>query len=312
MKDDYRKISWRRSDFERRFGFEGGRYTKVGALSSGIFGVVATVAFYGALSVAPASHFKEMFTDRGWTNYAVVFLGFWTFFILLIKTFKIRLQRQPLGLSILPKDDNFTLTVETVDEVANIIARNAESPKDFLVYRRIVLTLANLRNFGQVADVDAIFRSQAEQDENVSETTYSLITGFLWAIPILGFIGTVLGLSAAIGNFAGVLTASSDIAELTPALKDVTAGLATAFETTLVALAVALALQLFNTFVHKSEEELLDACADFCTANIVTKLRVKKTREKVRASRAATAQGDRAAADSVEELDEESEDADES
>ena len=60
-----------------------------------------------------------------------------------------------------------------------------------------------------------------------------------------------------------------------------TAGLSTAFETTLVALAVALTLQLFSTFVRKSEEELLDACSEFCTVNIVTKLRVRERVEPI-------------------------------
>ena len=75
------------------------------------------------------------------------------------------------------------------------------------------------------------------------------------------------------------MTASSDVSELTPALKDVTAGLSTAFETTLVALAVALALQLLTTFVRKSEEELLDACSEYCTTNVVLKLRVRERME---------------------------------
>ena len=37
------------------------------------------------------------------------------------------------------------------------------------------------------------------------ETSYSVINAFVWAIPVLGFIGTVLGLSQAIGQFGGVL-----------------------------------------------------------------------------------------------------------
>ncbi len=269
------KLSWRRDDFERLFGFEGGRYLKVGAIPSCLMGAICSVAFYVVLLYLPNGPFKEMFTNRGWTQYAVVALGFWTFFLLWIKTRKIKLQRKPLKLPILPNDPDFVLTVKTVDAITNQIALNADSPKDFIVYRRIIQTLSNLRNIGQVSDVDALFRSQAEQDENATETTYSLISGFLWAIPILGFIGTVVGLSSAIGNFTSVLNASADISELTPALKDVTAGLSTAFETTLVALSVALALQLFSTFVRKSEEELLDEISDFCSVNIVSKIRVE-------------------------------------
>jgi len=268
------KISWLRDDFERRLAFRGERYLKVGALSSGLLACCASLLFYSAVFIAPACAAKATFTERGFIPYPIVFLGFWTFFLLWIKTRKIKLQRKPLRLAILPDAPNFTLTVATVDEVTRKISENAESPKDFLLYRRVMQTLAHLRNLGQVSEADALFRSQAERDENLSDTSYALINGFLWAIPILGFIGTVLGLSSAIASFSDVLAASGDAAELKPALKQVTAGLSTAFETTFLALAVALALQIFATFVRKSEEELLDDISDFCATNVVLKLRV--------------------------------------
>ncbi len=276
VKNNKRKLSWERDDFERRLGFNGGRYMKVGALSSGVIAGVFSVVFYATLLYAPSCAFKSALMERGWTPYAVVFLGLWTFDLLWIKTRKIKLQRQALLEPILPDDPNFVLTVKTVDAVALKIAEIADNPKSFLLYRRILQTLSNLRNLGRVSDVDALFRSQAEQDDNTTESSYALVSGFLWAIPILGFIGTVVGLSSAIGNFTGVLTSSSDVSELTPALKEVTAGLSTAFETTLVALCVALCLQLYSTFVRKSEEEFLDDCAEFCAVNIVAKLRLEK------------------------------------
>ena len=276
IKNNKRKLSWERDDFERLLGFTGGRYMKVGALSSGVVAGFFSVVFYATLLYVPSCAFRSALMERGWTPYAVVFLGFWTFFILWIKTRKIKLQRQALAASILPDDPEFVLTVKTVDAVALKITEIADNPKSFLLYRRVLQTLSNLRNLGRVSDVDALFRSQAEQDDNTTESSYALVSGFLWAIPILGFIGTVVGLSSAIGNFTGVLTSSSDVSELTPALKEVTAGLSTAFETTLVALCVALCLQLYSTFVRKSEEEFLDDCAEFCAVNIVAKLRLEK------------------------------------
>ncbi|MDO5309623.1 MAG: MotA/TolQ/ExbB proton channel family protein [Planctomycetia bacterium] len=273
----FKRLAWRHDDFERRFGFVGARYTKVGVLSSCIFATVSTVLFYVIVSFTPTCSFKNMFTQRGQTPYCVVLLGFWCFWILWIKTRKIKEQRKPLERPITPTNVDFELTVSTVDDVIATIEAAAESPKDYILYRRIIQTLSNMRNIGQISDVDALFRSQAEQDENTMESSYSLVNGFLWAIPILGFIGTVMGLSSAIGHFAAVLTASSDVSELTPALKDVTAGLSTAFETTFVALVVALFLQLYSTFVKKMDEELLDDCSEFCTSNVVMKIRVENS-----------------------------------
>lgn len=267
-------LSWLHSDIERRFGFRGEHYTRVNTFFAGLLAVLATILFYGTLRFIPEHHFTAMFTERGITPYPIVLFGFWTLFLLQIKKSKIRLQRKPLALSILPPDRSFVLTPTTAEAVLKRIAQNAETPKDFLLYRRILLTLLNLKNLGRVADVDNILRSQADRDNDAMETSYTIANGFLWAIPILGFIGTVLGLSDAIGSFGGVLSADADMSSLIPTLKNVTGGLSTAFETTLIALVIALALQLYSVTIRKQEEEFLDECGEYCSINIVSRLRI--------------------------------------
>jgi hypothetical protein len=37
---------------------------------------------------------------------------------------------------------------------------------------------------------------QAERDQAVVESSFTMLRVFIWAIPILGFIGTVLGIGA--------------------------------------------------------------------------------------------------------------------
>jgi len=127
---------------------------------------------------------------------------------------------------------------------------------------------------GQIGDVDDVLKSHANYDENVMESSYTLIKGLIWAIPVLGFIGTVQGLSTAIGGFGKVLSSGADTSELTPALQGVTGGLATAFETTYVALIAALIIQLILTAVRKHEEEMLDSFQEYCQRHIVGRLRL--------------------------------------
>jgi hypothetical protein len=71
-----------------------------------------------------------------------------------------------------------------------------------------------------------------------------------------------------------VLGESTDFSKLKPALQEVTGGLAVAFETTLVALVAAVIIQLLLTFVRKAEEELLDACKEYCQRYIVGRIRL--------------------------------------
>ena len=72
---------------------------------------------------------------------------------------------------------------------------------------------------------------QSTIDANNVASSYTLLKVFIWALPILGFIGTVIGISAAVAGLAGSLENASDISAIKGALNDVFAGLGTAFDT---------------------------------------------------------------------------------
>ncbi len=166
------------------------------------------------------------------------------------------------------------LSPNTVDQVLQRIQDTVEQPKHWLLFNRVVGTLSNLKNIGNISDVSNVLQSYNTQDNESVETSYTLLNGFLWAIPVLGFIGTVEGLSRAIGTFGSVLAAGADTSELTSSLQVVTGGLATAFETTLIALILALFLQLATTSMKKREDELLLDCSEYCQKNIIAHLRM--------------------------------------
>ena len=119
----------------------------------------------------------------------------------------------------------------------------------------------------------------AENDANLVESSYTLTKGLIWAIPVLGFIGTVLGLSQAVGGFGSVVSSGADLETLKEALGGVTSGLGIAFETTLIALVAALIVQLLMTLLMRKEEEFLDACATYCYANVTSKLKIFDEKE---------------------------------
>lgn len=271
-------LDWGRCDIEQRLLVPGGRYTKVNGILSGILALVLTAGFYGLLATPwlRGTTFSAIFTQRGPTQHATVLFFFWCVVILAVKWMKLRFQRRALELRVIPDEAGFTLSTATVDRVLHRIHESVDDPRNFILFNRLVVALANLRNIGHVGDVDNILRSQAAQDEAVIDTSYSLLQGFVWAIPVLGFIGTVLGLSEAIGQFSGVLGASQDIGQISSALKGVTAGLATAFDTTLVALVAALVVQLMMTSMRKSEEEFLDSAMDYGLRNVVGRLRIAR------------------------------------
>ena len=267
-------LSWYRSDIEQRLFFSGGRFTRVNSLLTFLLAAIQSVLFYVALLPFPKSWMNTKFIGQGAIPYTIVFFSAWCLAILFIKWQKLQMQRQCLNIQVLPNDTAFVLSPRNVDEVLERIHEAVDDPKQFVLFNRISIALSNLRNMGRVSDVDEILRTQGESDEAVSESSYVVLGGFLWAIPILGFIGTVLGLSIAIGEFGNVMSASGKADALLPALKQVTGGLGVAFDTTLEALVAALAIQLMITFLRKSEQEFLDNCSEYCTRQIVNKLRM--------------------------------------
>lgn len=269
-------LRWKRLDIEHKFGFRGGRFTSVNTLFTALIGLFLSVVFYAIVWAIPPNRFSQMFLERGITPYFIVGFSFWAAAILFIKGRKIALQRRALRANVVPEAVDFVLSPQTVNQVFERIYEVVDDPRMFILFNRITIALGNLKNLGRVSDVDDMLRSQADHDESSMETSYALLRGLIWAIPVLGFIGTVLGLSDAISEFGGVLATSgtADVNVIKDSLKGVTVGLATAFETTLEALVAAMYLQMHMTFQKKTEEEFLDSCAEYCQRNIVGRLRM--------------------------------------
>lgn len=91
--------------------------------------------------------------------------------------------------------------------------------------------------------------------------SYSLSRFMVWAIPILGFIGTVWGISNGIAHFSDAMTSTNSVTDVSAMLKEnlplVTNSLATAFDTTLLALLLSIPLMMLMISLEKEEEAYL-------------------------------------------------------
>jgi hypothetical protein len=274
-------LAWRQSDIENRFGFAAGRYTNVNHSFAFIIGVLLSASLYG-LMVFVFSRLPGLSTIAGIymrpsNQFAVIpatIFFFGGLSVIFLKGRKIRFQQRALALAAVPAEPEFVLTEATAATVLARIHALVDHPRYFVVLNRIDRALSNFKNIGQVNDVSAILRAQAENDEDQVASSYTIVNGLVWAIPVLGFIGTVLGLSLAIGKFTHTLQAAGDLALIRASLQGVTGGLATAFESTLVALTFTLILQLAITFQQKREMSFLDECNDYCHSHVISKLRV--------------------------------------
>ncbi len=274
------KICWEKSDIERICGFSSKKFTGVNFVFTFIIGALLMAIFYACLLPFRNHGWQvvDMFFHGGTENrsmipYFTIFFTGWSVAILLVKNQKLSVQRQALQLKILPNDPNFVLSPLTAREILENIYRLADSARHFVLLDRLERALSNLKNLGSVSAVAECLNTQAENDDNFLTSSYTVLKGFIWAIPVLGFIGTVIGLSAAVGYFGKVVAQGAGLEELKQSLGSVTYGLGIAFETTLIALVAALFVQLALTFVQNREELFLDDCADYCHRNIIAKMK---------------------------------------
>ena len=273
-------LSFARYDIERLCGFKSKKLTMVNYVFTFIIGVLFTVVFYGLLIpfYGKGVDMVDMFFHGGASSrsslpYYTVFLTCWSIAILLVKLLKLKNQRRAFELNILPDDPNFVLSPRTAREILDRIYMQVDQPSCYALLDRIDIALGNLKNLGNVTGVSECLASQANSDEEYMANSYTILKGFIWAIPVLGFIGTVIGLSSAVGGFGKVVAQGANMEELKTALGGVTGGLSIAFETTLIALVLALIVQLFAKFVQNEEELFLDECANYCNRNIVAKMK---------------------------------------
>jgi biopolymer transport protein ExbB/TolQ len=172
-------------------------------------------------------------------------------------------ERRACGLDILPR---WRGASAPVSEAGKLLAGLQQLPRrlqNTLIVRRAVGALDFVCQRRSAADLDDQLRAQADTDAMALEGSYGLIRFITWAVPILGFLGTVLGITAAI---AGVSPE-----KLEHDINAVTDGLAEAFDTTALALALTMLTMFLSFIVERFEQGIHDAVDRFAERELANR-----------------------------------------
>ena len=281
-------LRFNKVDPESWIGLPRGRFTNPSMISSGLLMSILMVLIYGSSYAFRNS--ANGFGAIAWRYLtafdgipiAIALLTTWSIAILAIKLVKIRAQRMALSIQFMPRDPMWVLNGTTAESVIAEIGARVEEPEQFMYLKRTLGVLKTMRNIGRIADVDELFESRAGADESVIDGGYTPIKAFIWGIPVLGFIGTVFGLTTATANFGKVLNdpkMKQNLEELAGGLTGVLGGLDTAFVTTAEGLVAAFFLYMAQTIVKQADERLLDDVRDACSDRIVTRVRLDQARD---------------------------------
>jgi biopolymer transport protein ExbB/TolQ len=142
-----------------------------------------------------------------------------------------------------------------------------------LAFSRIAELARQLTVAGNQERAHEHYRHQLEIDADQAAGSYTLAKVYIWAMPIVGFIGTVIGIGLAVAEFSSFLTADmgvDDIQKVKGALAEVAGGLSFAFDTTLLGLTASLVAMLVMSFVQRSEESFFSSLEELGLGVITT------------------------------------------
>lgn len=132
--------------------------------------------------------------------------------------------------------------------------------------KRLKGALEHVAQAGAADKLDDELKYLADGDRLTAQSGYGLVRLVIWAIPILGFLGTVIGITMA-------------IAELSPealeeSLPQVTSGLGVAFDTTALALGLSMILMFVQYLVDGLEQRLLTGVDTLATHELAGRFQV--------------------------------------
>jgi hypothetical protein len=244
----------------------------VSLLASGVIGAVATIVWLVAMIPLRNYQLGQLFLDRGFVPFATTLLMFWSFAIIVLKWLSLKQQKESMLLDVLPTEVAEEITVESLHDFVKHIRSLPVSGSESFLINRVLRGIEHFRVRKSAAETVTMMESQSAIDANNVAGSYTILKVFIWALPILGFIGTVVGVSSAVASLASSLDSAADMTAMKGSLNAVFSGLGTAFDTTLLALIMSMIVKIPTSAMQKSEEDLITAVDEYCNENLLRRL----------------------------------------
>jgi biopolymer transport protein ExbB/TolQ/DNA-binding ferritin-like protein len=249
--------------------------------------VVITGVLYVILYMLPNNFVRDLFVGnrgpdelaKGMGNYYVdrlVFCGLITYLWALsttnciLKMMRIRKERTMLDADVLPQNIDF-MNAEAIRQVYDRV-RSHPALEESIGLTRACRVLSVWINSEDTDRTVEVAKEEADLDAYTSDSSYRLNRLFIWALPVLGFIGTVYGVSLAVSNFAGFLQGAVTPEAIKVQVGLITTGLGVAFYTTLLGLIFATIAAFSSLLMERTEEGMLDEINELVEDRIMLQL----------------------------------------
>ncbi len=143
---------------------------------------------------------------------------------------------------------------QPTDDAQRLLGRLDEAPRGLhggYLLGRLREILDHVRRTGNAETLDGEIKYLSDLDAVRAQHGYAFVRVIIWAIPILGLLGTVIGITSVFANLK-----PNDVSGSVPLIVD---GMRVAFDTTGLALGLSMLLMFGQYFIDRSETGLLSA-----------------------------------------------------
>lgn len=202
---------------------------------------------------------------RDFEQETCIILMLWAMSIIGMKAQHTLRQRRLLDSNLIELSEGMSILPEDARNYARPVQALPEREKEFLLPRAIIAGLHRFQSTRNIQDVSNTVKDICESEADRMETELSIVRYIAWAIPSIGFLGTVRGIGTALGQ--AYQAVSGDIV-------GVTVSLGVAFNSTFVALVVSILLMFLLHQLQLLQDRLVLDSQNYCDERMIRHLQV--------------------------------------
>lgn len=191
----------------------------------------------------------------------------WACLILASRWWEVRRQRKAFALNLLPDEEGTRILYEDARPLLRRVEQTIQQKGPTILTNMLRMSLAKFLISRSSKDVSEALRTQAETEQGRLASTLATLNYLVWAIPAIGFLGTVRGLAGSLT----MATAAGDVSDA-EFLEQVSRYLNIAFDSTFVALFLSLVLMFFLHSLQREEDNLVIDCQQYCNEHLINRL----------------------------------------
>jgi biopolymer transport protein ExbB/TolQ len=192
-------------------------------------------------------------------------LMLWALAILGFKGITSYRQRQQLDSDLLQLPPTLPIGPEDTRDILDRLEAFPPIAKTYLLVRTLKIGIQRFGVTGSIQDSATSVKNLCESEMERQESELSIIRYIAWAIPSVGFIGTVRGIGSALGQANRAVEGD---------ITGVTQSLGVAFNSTFIALIISIVLMFFIHQLQLAQERLVLDTESYCNENLIARLRV--------------------------------------